>query len=416
MAVSPPDDITLPEHGSTTARTILGQYLRRTLADLFEIPRGRFDATTYDDFSDVRAQLQRLLRDKKSGPVFSLLRRPTCSVLVRCLHQELWGQGDVTKLDAWLTELNALCAIELALADQLPPGGLRLRRHPKRICVPALGFELCIEAGGTLGFLPGKLIFEGSTGRQEVLLEQLTAGDPGELAPGLSLSRPYHGVVGGVRFALADNNPLALEEAHPEKSGNEISLGDKSIDEWVSSLQAGHSLVREHLPDLAAELELVMQLWHPVGYDDHRHLSASYAEAIGAAYVSLHPDPMTMAEALIHEFSHNKINALFALDRVLENAHAPLFTSPIRPDPRPLYGIMLAVHAFVPVARLYEVMLEQEHPLSKRPGFERRYSEIVAKNHDGISTLEEHAKTTPVGRAVLDELLRWDQHFVTQTA
>ena len=40
----------------------------------------------------------------------------------------------------------------------------------------------------------------------------------------------------------------------------------------------------------------------PVGWDEQRHLSASYQEAIGTVYLSLHPNPLTLAEALIHEF------------------------------------------------------------------------------------------------------------------
>ena len=109
-------------------------------------------------------------------------------------------------------------------------------------------------------------------------------------------------------------------------------------------------------------MRLLMQLLLPVGFDRERHLSASYAEAIGAAYLSLHPDGMTMAEALIHEFSHNKINALARLEPLLENGDGARFGSPLRPDPRPLHGVLLAVHAFVPVARLYERMIEAADP------------------------------------------------------
>src|SRR6185436_4142373 len=104
-------------------------------------------------------------------------------------------------------------------------------------------------------------------------------------------------------------------------------------------------------------------------YDDHKHLSASYQEAIGTIYLTLHPNLMTMAEAVIHEFSHNKLNALFELDELLENAYWPLYTSPVRPDPRPLHGVVLAVHAFQPVARLYERMTDAGHPRARSPDF-----------------------------------------------
>jgi HEXXH motif-containing protein len=117
---------------------------------------------------------------------------------------------------------------------------------------------------------------------------------------------------------------------------------------------------------------------------------------------------MTMAEALIHEFSHNKLNALLRLDPVLTNAHAPLFSSPVRPDPRPLHGVLLAVHAFVPVARLYANMIEAGDPRAASPDFSRRRARIVQQNREGAATLRAHAEPTEVGRGVLDELFRWD--------
>ncbi|MCA9639184.1 MAG: hypothetical protein KC492_00785, partial [Myxococcales bacterium] len=170
---------------------------------------------------------------------------------------------------------------------------------------------------------------------------------------------------------------------------------------------AAFSTIESHYPELAQEMQLVMQSYHPVGYDPERHLSASYAEAIGAAYLSLHPDSMTLSEALIHEFCHNKINTLFAGDQLLENAFEPLFSSPVRPDPRPLYGVLLAVHAFVPVAELYRRMLEAGAAVSASPAFRARYEQIVAKNLDGIATLRTHASPTPTGAWCLAELFAW---------
>jgi hypothetical protein len=56
-------------------------------------------------------------------------------------------------------------------------------------------------------------------------------------------------------------------------------------------------------------------------------------------------------------------------------------------------------------------MLAAKHPLSASPVFERRFRQIAAGNHEGFVTLAEHARATPVGRGVLDELAAWDRHF-----
>jgi HEXXH motif-containing protein len=129
--------------------------------------------------------------------------------------------------------------------------------------------------------------------------------------------------------------------------------------------------------------------------------------------MTLHPSAMTMTEALVHEFSHNKINALFEIDDVLENAFAPLFTSPIRPDPRPLHGVLLAVHAFLPVARLYETMIEADVEESRSPSFRARFREIVEINEEGAGVVLAHAKPTPIGRGVLDDIARWRARYAS---
>ena len=211
-------------------------------------------------------------------------------------------------------------------------------------------------------------------------------------------------------LALADNNPLAMHEAHPDKQGNALDLGGRPPSEWVAALREALHIVRSHLPDLRAEMDLYVQQIVPVGFFADKHLSASYREAIGTLYLSLHPSPMTMVEALVHEFQHNKLNALLESDDVLENAHEPLYRSPVRPDARPLHGVLLAVHAFVPVALLYERMIAAgDARASVAP--HRRLREIARINREGTEVLRAHARPTPVGKALLDELFRWDQHF-----
>ena len=113
---------------------------------------------------------------------------------------------------------------------------------------------------------------------------------------------------------------------------------------------------------------------------------------------------MTMTEAIIHEFQHNKFNVSAYSADYLNNAFHPLYKSPIRPDPRPLWGILLAVHAFLPVAEIYRRMRDAGHPWAARFDFEQRMSELDLKNHEGMEMLRAHAQFTPAGRAMFDEL------------
>jgi HEXXH motif-containing protein len=409
MPLELPSDLTVPEPGSGTLRRIFGLYLKRSLSDLQRLPAGRFDSQMADDFGVVRAVIERLSRSGDAGLVFSILRRVSVSTALRCVDGELWAGGDVGKLDTWLSELTGLLAFELAAAGALPATGLRLRRRPERLVSLARGVALWAAPDWNVTFVPDGVVLDRGTTTRHLGFDDFSAREDHSL-PGVRSSRPYHTIVEGIRLALVDTNPISDLEAHPDKAGNALSLGDRPVDEWVQSLRAAYELVERHLPAVAEEMRLLMQLVIPVGYDRERHLSASYGEAIGACYLSLHPDPMTMAEALVHEFSHNKLNALMRLDAVLENAHSPLFSSPVRPDPRPLSGVLLAAHAFTPVACLYERMLLAGDPLSRSPSFVPRYERIAEGNHAAMVALLEHGRATPVGLSLIDELRRWDEH------
>lgn len=309
------------------------------------------------------------------GALASILRRPHAAVFVRALRDAPPREGE-----ALVRSLLATLALDLAHLRTLPHA-VTLRRPPPRV----VSLVARVEAH----FADGPAAFDN--------------GRP----PFADVRHPFHAIDDGVVLALADDNPLAMLEAHPNKSGNAIDLGGESVEAWTSSLRAALSIVGEHLPALREEMTPFVQQIVPVGFFEDRHLSASYREAIGTLYMSLHPNAMTMAEALVHEYQHNKLNALFEVDDVLENDPAERYASPVRPDARPLAGVLLAVHALVPVAVLYERMIEAGDARARAS----RLREIVRGNREGTRVLTASARPTSVGRDLIDELVRYDRLF-----
>jgi HEXXH motif-containing protein len=101
---------------------------------------------------------------------------------------------------------------------------------------------------------------------------------------------------------------------------------------------------------------------------------------------------------------------LLELDALLENAFSPLYPSPVRPDPRPLHGVLLAVHAFLPVARLYADMLAAGDPRAADPGFingSRRSWRGTARGRRCCG----RTRGRRVGAGLLAEIDRWDRSF-----
>ncbi|MEC8194623.1 MAG: HEXXH motif-containing putative peptide modification protein [Myxococcota bacterium] len=207
-----------------------------------------------------------------------------------------------------------------------------------------------------------------------------------------------------VHLSLHDSNPLALEEAHPDKDGNTVTLGDKSLDAWLAALNEALELIRLGLPEWYEELRDTTVRVLPVGYEPEMHLSASYREAPGVVYLTLHPDPLTMAEALVHETQHGKLNLLTWLDPVLHNAYTSWSASPVRPDLRPIMGVFLAVHAFVPVAALHARLAAANHALAQTRRFAERRAEVMAGNAGGLAVVRNTAEPTAMGARVLGGL------------
>lgn len=206
----------------------------------------------------------------------------------------------------------------------------------------------------------------------------------------------------GVELATTDGFPLASLEAHPEKSGSTLSLGDHPVQRWVEALNGALDLLAERFNRWTSELPGTLRRAVPVGFEPERHFSASYREAPHQIYLTLHPDTLTLAEALIHEGQHGKLNALTWLDPVLENGWTDWTESPVRPDLRPLMGLLLAVHAFVPVALFHRALLDT--PLAQTARFRQRRIEVLAGNARGLALLAERARPTALGRRMLDEL------------
>jgi len=215
----------------------------------------------------------------------------------------------------------------------------------------------------------------------------------------------WHPIPGrDVVLCTHDTNPNSHVEAHPDKQGNAVDLGGHSVADWSSALFEAFELIEAALPEWSSELPCTLQRLVPVGFQSVVHLSASYREAPGIAYLTLHPSALTLAEAIVHETQHGKLNLLLSLDPVLTNGRTSWAESPVRPDLRPLIGVLLAVHAFAPVAALHARLAAMEHPLAEGPGFNRRRAEVLSGNEGGLAVLRRQAETTKSGKRLLHDL------------
>ena len=411
-------DLTIAQGSTRTLRRLVTAQLQQTWRQFLQVPAAALSGANRLLHQRVVLQMQALQRREPSLPL-QLLRQPTISTLIHCIQRQMRPGGDRVALNRWLREACALLALEMA-------GAGLLSQPVELVALDGEGLPTLLSPALNVRIRP-----QGQAHRLILDNGQLQLSGPPQDLSGTALrldlhhiedgshplalvDRPYHEIVPGILLALADNNPLSDYEAHPDKHGNQLDLGGQPLQRWLTELRWSLELVQQHLPLLAEEMRLLLRLVIPVGWHEERHLSASYQEAVGLIYLTLHPQPMTMAEALVHEFQHNKINAAFHLDPLLVNAWFPLVKSPVRPDLRPLHGVLLAVHAFQPVAELYALMLEGAHPLAANTSWRQRFHKILQLDQQGAATVLAHAQPTPAGAPLLAEMRLLDQRLAAR--
>jgi HEXXH motif-containing protein len=392
-----PSDITIPADGSTTARDILSAYLRKQYRTLLAIPFARLTGTSE---GDAFVERMRALAKEDPGLLFTILRKPTIGGLIRLIATR---DGSMAEIAHWAAEIMGLIGFELAAAGRgsgtVPAAGA----YPMLTSLHGR-VALAIPSTARTVTFDGSIVSWDGLGSGAVDLDEAPVG----------LEHPYHTIRDAIVLATYDNNPRAGVEAHPDKAGNHVDLGAKSADEWVASLREAFDMVEAHTPQLVPEINLLIHQMVPVGFEPEKHLSASLMELIGNIYLSLHPDPVVMAEAIVHEFSHNKINMLWSLNPLLENAFQPLYSSPVRPDPRPLFGVLLAVHAFLPVETMYLAMRDADHPVTRHPRFASRLAQVRKANAEAAATVLGNGIPTPAGQPVLEEIRRLDAELAAR--
>jgi HEXXH motif-containing protein len=115
--------------------------------------------------------------------------------------------------------------------------------------------------------------------------------------------------------------------------------------------------------------------------------------------------PETVGDLLCHEASHVRMHWAKAVDPLVvatdPEAEARGFESPWRPDPRPLDGLLLGVHAFLNVCEWYRRLAARDG--ASRDFARRILARQAANTRRGWEILSANGTATTAGAALLDE-------------
>ncbi|MEM1114175.1 MAG: HEXXH motif-containing putative peptide modification protein [Pseudomonadota bacterium] len=208
--------------------------------------------------------------------------------------------------------------------------------------------------------------------------------------------------------------------------GRPFTPGAPEPDEFsqcYEELQAAQDLLASLDAEMAAEVEHLtplMILAAPGVSDQGRRFGGASTFFLWGAVTlnaQIRRNPLAGIETLVHESSHQLLFGLAHGGALSENDPNSRYTSPLRPDPRPIEGIF---HATFVEARLHVALSRlQESPQLPGEHIDAIQTQLAAHEsavNQGLGVLEESLLPTPHGKDVLDAMLDYQSQALRADA
>ncbi|MFD5316869.1 HEXXH motif domain-containing protein [Streptomyces sp. NPDC127098] len=228
---------------------------------------------------------------------------------------------------------------------------------------------------------------------------------PGPTAPGWLPLRRVTAESGTRELTLCVDDLDTFRDADPPTAPMPLPEGE--VTRWRRLIEGAWRLIVDLDAAQAASLATALSSLTPkAALPDGGVTSLSSSEAFGGVVLTMPADPVQLAETLVHEFQHMRLNAMLDTTEFLERpvARDALFYAPWRNDPRPLEGVFHGIFAFFGVTEfwLHVSRSAGDERSLRRARFELAYWRI--QTWDTFTALRTHRRFTADGRRFLREM------------
>jgi len=151
--------------------------------------------------------------------------------------------------------------------------------------------------------------------------------------------------------------PLREPALFEENYINDISVDITQAFELANKLPKCLDLIKVVNPELASRIMQLVKWLIPLSTSDPTtYHSFTSVNLLGVIFLSPSYSHIYLAEVIIHEFHHTELNILLETQQVFKKKSDELkdeFYSPWRNDPRPLDGLLHALHVFSGILDFY---------------------------------------------------------------
>lgn len=245
--------------------------------------------------------------------------------------------------------LGAIAAAAAIHADV--PCEVRVRTRDRAVMLPTLGLAM-LGADGTATIRHRSAPTPVTTVELDSTVVTLPAGRHTDAVAWRGL-RLLATQAEGRRMvvALDDIDPYRDAAARDQGLRATGRLSAADADSWHEHLHQAWRLLVRHHPEHAESLSSGVACLVPLARDPATGNAASFASPDGFGAIAL-TAPLSgegLADSLIHEFQHAKLNSVLGVMALYDGNDDGKLYSPWRDDPRPLVGLLHGAYAYVGV-------------------------------------------------------------------
>jgi hypothetical protein len=176
------------------------------------------------------------------------------------------------------------------------------------------------------------------------------------------------------------------------------------VAKWEAVLEESMSYIEKVNPFLYEEIVSWTTAVVPVVSESiDVHLSATFPQSPSIMALSYTPDSVVMSEAIVHEYHHQKLNALMEITTLMTGSYKKaIFYSPWRSDPRPLIGILHGTFVFHAVFLYLKDICGNGLKIQNLPQVHQRMHFVYNQILVAIRTLLNATELTEIGKIFVE--------------
>lgn len=188
---------------------------------------------------------------------------------------------------------------------------------------------------------------------------------------------------------------LTAEEIHGNRC--QVNVLSALTSEQISVVRCAFDTIWKRWPEVHQEIEeFVQQLTF---FESVRIIGFVDFQSHGSIFLrreTIEEDAVRLAEEIIHESCHVRLNSILAVEPLFLNGEEALYSSPLRQEPRPMFGVFHQMYVLSRLLFFYDRFATETH--------RERRAWIAQALQESFAVVSMHAQPTPAGANLIESV------------